>query len=215
MGAIIDLTGEKFGRLTVIERAGSTKHGAAKWRCVCQCGNETIVIGDELRKHNTTSCGCYAKECSSKRLKGKCPHNKSHGMVGTPVYKEWSEMKRRCNNPNDISYHRYGERGIRVCERWEKSFEAFYSDVSTLPHFGEKGYSLDRIDNNKWYAPDNVRWADAKTQANNRRTSCFVEYNGIKKTIMQWATEYNIPYNRLYKRIRVFKWNIDKALNTP
>lgn len=167
---LIDLTGQKFGRLTVIERAGKTNHGAAKWACRCDCGNETVVIGDELRKGNTASCGCYAKEkaieTAKRYIAGK---NKSHGKAGTPIYKEWSEMKRRCLNPKDNSFKNYGDRGITVCERWRNSFEAFYEDVSKLPHFGEKGYSLDRINNNGNYEPNNVRWATAKQQANNRR----------------------------------------------
>lgn len=167
---LIDLTGKTFGRLTVIERAESTKHGAARWRCKCDCGNEKIVIGDELRKGNTKSCGCYAKETAKetalKYISGK---NKTHGKTGTLIYKEWSGMKRRCFNAHDKSFCNYGGRGITVCDRWRDSFEAFYDDVSILPHFGEKGYSLDRIDNDGNYEPNNIRWATAKQQANNRR----------------------------------------------
>lgn len=167
---MIDLSGQKFGRLTVIEKAGSTKHGAIKWLCKCDCGNESIVIGDELRKGKTTSCGCYAKEIAretaKKHIAGK---NKTHGKAGTLIYKEWSEMKRRCNSPKDDNFKNYGGRGIKVCDRWQNSFEAFYEDVSKLPHFGEKGYSLDRINNDGNYEPNNVRWATAKQQANNRR----------------------------------------------
>lgn len=169
MGALKDLTGQKFGRLTVIERADSTKHGAARWLCKCDCGNDTVVIGDELRKGATRSCGCLAKETTSSRMKGCTPYNKTHGKTGTLIYKEWSEMKRRCNNKNDKSYHNYGGRGISVCDIWQNSFEAFYDNVSKLPHFGEQGYSLDRINNDGNYEPNNVRWATAKEQANNRR----------------------------------------------
>ena len=214
-GKAIDLTGLKFGKLSVIERAGSTKHGAVKWRCVCECGNETIVIGDELRKGNTRSCGCLAKEVTSTRMKGKAPKNKTHGKAGTPVYKEWSQMKRRCFNPEDKSYANYGGRGIMVCDKWRDSFEAFYEDVSKLPRFGEKGYSLNRIDNDGNYEPNNVEWATNKEQSNNRRSNHLLTYNGKTQTIAQWAEEYSVPYKKLWKRINTFRWNIERALNTP
>ena len=215
MGKFIDLTGQKFGRLTVIERAKNTKHGAARWRCKCKCGKETIVIGDELRKGATRSCGCLAKEVTSNRMKGGIPHNKTHGQTGTPIYKEWSEMKRRCFNSNDTSYHNYGARGITVCKRWRDSFEAFYEYVSKLPHFGEAGYTLNRIDNERDYEPNNVEWADDVTQANNRRNNVLVCYRGKQFTIAQLAKTYNLPYKKLYKRIVISHWNIEQAVNTP
>lgn len=152
---LIDLTGQKFGKLTVVERAGNTNHGAAKWCCVCECGNETVVIGDELRKGNTRSCGCLRKKKASvkannpvsknkKHVKANNPvsKNKKHGKAGTPFYKEWIQIKQRCYNPNDSSYKNYGGRGISVCDKWRNSFESFEEDVSKLPHFGEIGYSL-------------------------------------------------------------------------
>lgn len=212
---MVDLTGQKFGKLTVIERAGSTSHGAAKWRCVCECGNETIVIGDSLRKGDTRSCGCFAKAVTSNRTKGSTPHNKSHGKTGTAIYKEWSEMKRRCYNPNDKSYINYGGRGITVCDKWKNSFEAFYEDVSKLPCFREKGYSLNRIDNNGGYEPNNVEWATNKEQSNNRRNNRLIEYKGETKTMSQLAEEYNIPYKKLWKRLNTFHWDIERALSTP
>lgn len=214
MAKLIDLTGLKFGRLTVVGREGKTKYGAACWLCKCECGNNTIVIGDELRKGSTRSCGCLAKELTSNRMKNREPHNKSHGKAGTRIYKEWIEMKRRCTNTKDTCYKRYGARGIKVCEEWLISFEAFYNDVSKLPHFGEKGYSLDRIDNNGNYEPNNVRWADSKTQANNRRNCCYISYKGEQLTIKQLAERYGVSYNKLYKRIKA-NWNIDEAINTP
>ena len=202
MARFIDLTGQKFGRLTVIERAGSTKHGATKWFCKCECGNKAIVIGDELRKGNTLSCGCYAKEIAKetakKHIAGK---NKTQGKTGTLIYKEWSEMKRRCYNTQDNSYQSYGGRGIEVCDRWKNSFEAFYEDVSKLPNFQKAGYTLNRIDNDGNYEPDNVEWADSSTQANNRRTTLLYEYNNQKYPLAILAKMYNVPYKKLYKRL--------------
>ena len=212
---LIDLTGRKFGRLTVVERAGNTKHGAAKWLCICECGKETVVIGDELRNGNTQSCGCLAKELSSARMKGREAHNKTHDMTGTPIYKEWSAMKRRCYKSSDKNYPSYGGRGITVCDRWKNSFELFYEDVSRLPNFGKQGYSINRINNDGNYEPQNVEWADSKTQSNNRRTNHLITFNGKTQTISQWACECGMPYKRLWKRINIFHWEIERALNTP
>jgi len=212
----IDLTGQKFGRLTVIEKAEKTKHGATKWRCKCECGNETFVISDELRKGATQSCGCYKKEISKilakEHIAGK---NKTHGKTGTLIYKEWSEMKRRCFNSHDTSFQYYGARGITVCEKWKNDFEAFYEDVSKLPNFGKEGYSLNRIDNNGNYEPDNVGWANDITQANNRRTTILINYNNKKYPLSELARMYRVSSKKLYKRYIVLHWDIEKALNTP
>ena len=112
-------------------------------------------------------------------------------------------MKQRCYNPNNKRYKDWGARGIKVCDRWKDSFENFYEDVSTLEHFGEKGYSLDRINNNGNYEPDNVRWADKKTQGRNRRTNHIVEYQGQKMCLKDAAEKSGINYEALrgrYKR---------------
>lgn len=165
MSKLIDLTGQKFGRLTVIERAEKPCHvhdAAAYWKCRCDCGKEKIVSGKNLMYGKSLSCGCLSKEVARKlHLKHKA-HN-------TSLYNRWTNMKHRCLNPNNTSYKYYGGRGITVCEEWRNDFQAFYDYVSKLPHFGEKGYSLDRINNDGNYEPGNVRWATAKEQANNRR----------------------------------------------
>lgn len=163
---LIDLTGQKFGMLLVLERT-KNKGEKVAWKCKCDCGNTTIATSSDLKQGNTKSCGCLNHK----------PCNLRHGHCYNSVYKTYCNMKTRCFNKNDIRYKDYGGRGITVCEEWKNSFQAFYDYVSKLPHFNEKGYSLDRINNDGNYEPDNVRWATAKTQANNRRNSKRKENN--------------------------------------
>lgn len=216
MSVFIDLTGQKFGRLTVVERAENhvTKGGQSKtmWLCRCDCGGENSVIitsSQNLKSGTTRSCGCM----SSKKTIGE--RSKTHGMTGTPLYLAWEAIKQRCENTNNSEYYRYGAIGRKMCKKWYESFEAFYDDVSKLPHFGEKGYTLDRIDNTIGYEPNNVRWADKITQANNRKDNHYIEFNGKKQSLSQWAREYSIPYSVLSQRINKYHWDFEKAISTP
>ena len=207
MGAIIDLTGKKFGRLTVIKRVAN-KGKRARWLCKCECGKTIEVQGTNLKSGNTKSCGCYKSEITIKR-------NLIHGKRHTKAYNSWSGAKARCYSPESPKYKDYGTRGIQMFERWRNDFQSFYDYVSTLPHFGEKGYTLNRIDNNGNYEPGNVEWANCKEQANNRRSNRLYTYNGETHNISQWAEIIKIPYETLRCRLVYYNWDIDKALNTP
>lgn len=162
MSILKDITGQKFNRLLVVSRAENSPNGKAIWFCKCDCGNTLKVCGCNLRNGHTQSCGCLQSERTAEA-------STIHGKAHTKIHSVWKAMKRRCTDPKNQDYHSYGGRGITVCQEWQDSFQAFHDHVSRLPHFGEKGYSLDRKNNNGNYEPGNVRWATAKEQANNSR----------------------------------------------
>lgn len=152
-----DLTGQKFGQLTVIKPLDVQEKSSFKWECLCTCGQTTNVNSANLRNNSTNSCGCLRKKISSEKFK-------THGKTKSGTYRSWSGMKTRCFNKKSTNYYLYGGRGITVCDRWSK-FELFLEDMGERPI----GKSLDRIDVNGNYEPSNCQWASDEEQSQNKR----------------------------------------------
>lgn len=194
---VVDIVGNRYGRLTVLCFSKTFNHHAY-WLCKCDCGNETVVEGRDLRKGNTKSCGCLKRTKNKNGLKKGCPgYRKSHGMKGTRIYRTWCGMKTRCLNPNHPRYKDYGGRGITICKKW-LSFDGFYDDM-------KEGYSdeltLDRIDNNKGYYKDNCKWSTTFEQMNNRRNNVLITINGETDTVSHMCLKHNARYEKVIKAI--------------
>ena len=200
-----DMLGLRFTRLAVVARAGSDSNGNAKWHCQCDCGNTTISSGFTLRNGQAKSCGCLTTE----QLRARAP---THRMSNTATYHVWQHMFNRCYNPNNVRFHRYGGRGIKVCERWF-SFENFYADMGERP---SKAHSIDRADNDLGYSPDNCRWATRKTQDNNSSRTHYVVYHGEKVSLTVALEMAGNVIGQGGVRWRLKRgWTLEAALETP
>ena len=277
MGIFLDLTGKKFGRLTVIGMADSIKRPNGKRMgvclCVCDCGNKLEVPSCALKSGNTKSCGCLKKEkirahtdligmkfgklrvikyshskynkktqnykyyyvckcdcgstvikqstylkyrkdqsCGCNRLNKIRLFNKKnkvkHGMRNTRIYRIWQAMKGRCKYPGVHGYENYGGRGIKVCEEWATSFENFLS--WSYSHGYDNTLSIDRIDVNGNYEPNNCRWVNNETQCNNKRNTKYITYKGKTQSLHLWCKELNLDHNFISRRLRNKSWSIER-----
>ena len=201
---MIDLSGQRFGRLTVVRKADN-KNGRVAWLCVCDCGKETIVSSDKLRQGRTQSCGCLSVELTVAR-------STKHGMSHTRLFKIWTAMLERCEYTKSINYQNYGGRGVTVCPEWRESFETF-RDWSLANGYAHN-MSIDRLDVNGNYCPENCRWATRKEQANNKRNSRLIACNGEEHTLAQWGEKTGLSVSVIHQRLKR-GWSTEKALTTP
>jgi hypothetical protein len=214
MPNLIDLTRQKFNRLTVLSRAENRKKEVF-WLCICDCGVKKEIPGGSLRSGQSRSCGCYMREVSSENGKrvGNLPKIGTHNKSKTPEHNTWFNIKSRCSLKRKLPmYENYWGRGISVCERWLESFENFYSDMGPRP---SKYHSIDRIDNNGNYSKENCRWATDKQQARNKRTNLFITYKGATRLITEWSFLIKGgKQNTLRGRLNA-GWSLEEAIETP
>lgn len=201
---MIDMTGQKRGRLTVVERVDNNSQGQTQWRCICECGNECITTGVYLRNGHTKSCGCLCADMLRDL-------RTTHGESTSRIYRIWRDILRRCEDPRRRGYADYGGRGITICDEW-KTYETF-RDWSLANGYAED-LSVDRIDNNKGYCPENCQWTNDITQANNKRNNVVIAIDDKTLTMAQWSRETGIPYSALQHRIAM-GWEPKDAVMTP
>jgi hypothetical protein len=191
----IDLTGRRFGLLTVQEIVGRTPHGKPVWQAVCDCGATTLVLPTYVLSGDATSCGCVASAMTAERNKRRA---KPTSASRHREYASWSAALRRCTNPKDKDYPRYGGAGVTFAAAWIESFDAFYDHIGPRP----ANRTLDRIDGTRGYEPGNVRWATPKEQANNRKNTVYVDLLGVRTTLQQAASYFQVTDCAIRKRIR-------------
>ena len=202
-----DLTGMRFGKLTVLyEDNDRTTHGCTRWICRCECGTIKSIDRGSLTSGKTRSCGCLHNE-----LLGAS--RRKHGSSGSRLYRIWKSIKERCYRKKCRIYKYYGERGVCICDEWKDDFKSFEKWARSNGYNDE--LSIDRIDHDGNYSPDNCRWVDAKAQNNNKRTNHILTLDGVSHTMSEWADITGISYSAIRNRINNYGWDVRRALSTP
>lgn len=192
MARIKDLTGLTFSRLKVIDMEGLNKHFGAVWNCLCDCGKKVKVSANHLRMGTTVSCGCYSREQVAKR-------STTHGLRHTREYKSYRNMLNRCNNPKHRHFKNYGGRGIKVCDSWKECFENFIRDMG--PHT-DLDLTLERIDVNGDYCPENCKWVYSNEQYNNLRKTVYVVTEWGRISVAEASRKSGIPETTIRSKIK-------------
>lgn len=205
MRKAIDLTGRRVGKLTVVSLSDRLYGRQKIYECKCDCGNVVYVRACHITSGHTKSCGCLKSE-SMKKVATK------HGRSRERLAQIWYGMRKRCSNNNCEQFKNYGGRGITVCDEWLHDFQAFYDWAMANGY--EDHLTIDRIEVNGNYSPDNCRWITNKDQQNNRRTSHLLTYKGETRSLKDWSKIVGINYSTLKGRINVYGWSAEKALET-
>lgn len=205
MNGLIDETGNRYGRLTVVKRVPDTDRVNRKrtlWLCKCDCGKEIIARGWDLRKGHYISCGCSLHD----------GHGKKHGDCNTRLYSIWHNMRHRCAGAYSSCYYRYGGRGITVCDEWSDSYETF-RDWALSNGYADN-LTIDRIDYNGNYEPSNCRWVTIQQQLLNTSRNHFLECDGVRMTVKEWADRIGVKKETIYTRLQR-GWTDEQAIKTP
>lgn len=213
MGKALDLTDRQFDRLRVIRQAESLRRPNGKlrrrWLCQCECGNLITVLGENLISGNTKSCGCYHRDLMREKLR-------THGDTDARLYNIWCAIKRRCFNPSVPEYARYGGRGISMCSVWAESYEAFKAwamQTGYDPNAPRGACTIDRIDNDGNYEPENCRWVSQREQMNNVSYNRHITYHDETHTVAEWSRLTGIPYATLLQRLTRYSMDVERAFS--
>ena len=199
-----DLTGKRFGRLTAIKPVGKNKCGNTLWLCRCECGGTAVCINSNLTRGNSKSCGCLITKVLIKR-------NTKHGMAKSRLYNAWVSMLERCKTKTATSYRHYGGRGITVCKEWDCEDGFLHFADWAMSNGYTNNLTLDRIDNNGNYCPENCRWVTHQRQMNNTRRNVIVSAFGFTASLADACRKFDAPYKRTWKRLKR-GWPIEQAL---